>query len=798
MVMAVVLVMVVGTVTGAGPAEAASPTFFARDSGSLDLEGLPARSGLEVVLEVDTDDDPANGVIERRSTTTQTTDGTVRFQHFAFGPGRHLRVRAGTTTGSYRIPTLRLEDIDYQADVLAGRGASTASSAFLAFQTFEDGNELVRWTESTDGTFRVDFTTAPRQRLDIGTTLRAFEFDGNGNVTGFDWTYARNVEYTRDDDGWVSHTAITGYGWRQGDEVVVRQGQSVVATPRVGRDKTWRVEAVDDLRPGDTITVVDGDGVTKTLTIEPSTLVLDVERQIWSGQAAPGSRITLDFALEPVEVDASGFWSTTAPAPFAPGDSADMTVDEVDDEGTPDTSTLVRKVPEGERLLGRGERLTALLPGTPDVRVRVTSPVAGVVRIMSLGVEVIPVHYDDLGFGPAATILAPPTTAGNPLLVELSTDLAGLPSHIRADQVGLTHEGMAVPPCRGDGATPDPCLQARDTKGDRVVLTARSTLAGEWAMTVPFVDLSTEVVKVLGGPQAISATTLSQARDVTTARVVKRIEGPTRFATAAMIARDAFPEPGTVFVTTGNDFPDALAGGAAAAAVSPGAPVLLTSPTSLSAETRTEIEARGSIHRIVVLGGPQAVSPAVEAELRSFAPTERIGGADRFETAAAVTRQFFPDPVQTVYMATGTNFPDALGATAAAAAFDAPVMLATPTGLPTSTARELARLDPSTVKLVGGNTALGPEVVDAIRDLLPGATIQRLDGSDRFATNAMLVADAFPDRVPTVYLATGEAFPDALSGGPAAATHGAPILLTRRDGIPEAVVAEMARMAGRR
>jgi putative cell wall-binding protein len=75
-----------------------------------------------------------------------------------------------------------------------------------------------------------------------------------------------------------------------------------------------------------------------------------------------------------------------------------------------------------------------------------------------------------------------------------------------------------------------------------------------------------------------------------------------------------------------------------------------------------------------------------------------------------------------------------------------------------------------------------------------GNDVVRLSGPDRFATAAAISADLFEPGVPEVVIATGTAFPDALTGGPAATARGAPILLAARDSIPDATRAELARL----
>jgi putative cell wall-binding protein len=70
-----------------------------------------------------------------------------------------------------------------------------------------------------------------------------------------------------------------------------------------------------------------------------------------------------------------------------------------------------------------------------------------------------------------------------------------------------------------------------------------------------------------------------------------------------------------VFIAAGQNFPDALAGGAAAAAE--GSPVLLVRQNSIPALVATELD-RLNPGRIVVLGGPAIVSDAVKTALGAY------------------------------------------------------------------------------------------------------------------------------------------------------------------------------------
>lgn len=275
---------------------------------------------------------------------------------------------------------------------------------------------------------------------------------------------------------------------------------------------------------------------------------------------------------------------------------------------------------------------------------------------------------------------------------------------------------------------------------------------------------------------------------------ITRVAGEDRFATAAQSALQNFPiGVDRVYVATGRNFPDALAAGPVAGRQ--GAPILLTESATLPDDTRRALTTLAPAS-VIVLGGAQAVTDEVVAQIdgASGVTSSRLAGEDRFATAAAVAVAGFPDGADRVYVATGTNFPDALSGGAAGAATDTPIVLVTRDALPDASAAELARIAPDEVVVLGGEVAVSAQVLDAIEDLL-GVTPTRLAGDDRFATAALISRDAFPDGAAAIFVATGLGFPDALSGAPAAALVPGPVLLTGTECIPDVVADEVLRLA---
>ena len=156
--------------------------------------------------------------------------------------------------------------------------------------------------------------------------------------------------------------------------------------------------------------------------------------------------------------------------------------------------------------------------------------------------------------------------------------------------------------------------------------------------------LKPQQIVILGGTAAVSAAVEQQldAMVADPANDVRRIAGPDRFATASAIATTFFTGPVAVlYVANGLNFPDALAGAAAAGHF--GAPILLVTPTSVPDATAQAIKALAP-KAIKVLGGTASVSDAVKDALGAAAkvtPT-RLAGADRYATAVAISQDTYP------------------------------------------------------------------------------------------------------------------------------------------------------------
>ncbi|MFK5581856.1 cell wall-binding repeat-containing protein [Serinicoccus sp. LYQ131] len=261
------------------------------------------------------------------------------------------------------------------------------------------------------------------------------------------------------------------------------------------------------------------------------------------------------------------------------------------------------------------------------------------------------------------------------------------------------------------GATYPDALAAAALAGSTeapVLLTRPGSLPGVTSAELQRLD--PQEVVVLGGEAAVTDEVLDQVEHVAQAPT-RRVAGLDRYRTAALVAQE-FGSSGTAYVATGHTYPDALA--AAAVAGAQDAPVLLVRPGSVPAATASALRDLGT-EEIVLLGGEGAVGEAVETALAEFGTVTRVAGADRYGTAALVSRAY--DTADPVYVASGQDWPDALAGAARAGAQEVPMLLVRKDGVPGATWSALERLEPGRIVVLGGTMAVQEGVLDQLRTL---------------------------------------------------------------------------------
>ncbi|WP_336249513.1 cell wall-binding repeat-containing protein [Stomatohabitans albus] len=165
-----------------------------------------------------------------------------------------------------------------------------------------------------------------------------------------------------------------------------------------------------------------------------------------------------------------------------------------------------------------------------------------------------------------------------------------------------------------------------------------------------------------------------------------------------------------------NAWPDALAGSVLAATDK--APVLFTDRDTISDQTLETIKDLNPSH-ISVIGGTARVSDKVFKKLQSqFMLVDRLSGPGRVETALAVSSYMVsknPSITNRVFVATSSNYPDALAAGPALAAQGGVLVLANPSGS-NSAVREWisSQNGVDNLYVIGGTSVMPNATVNAI------------------------------------------------------------------------------------
>jgi putative cell wall-binding protein len=306
------------------------------------------------------------------------------------------------------------------------------------------------------------------------------------------------------------------------------------------------------------------------------------------------------------------------------------------------------------------------------------------------------------------------------------------------------------------------------------------TISEEGSHTIVFFS-----VDVVGNNERWNTVEIFVHKDVPN----ERVAGDTRYETA-LAAASEFTTATTVVLATGEEYADALAASGLAGAYE--CPLLLTPRNALAGGVLDELD-RLSTTDVVIVGGTAAVSAEVEAALTAAGLTvDRIAGANRYETASLIAfriRDIQGEAfTRRAFLVRGDGFADALAVSPFSYSQGIPVLLTDTDFLSKPTSNTAAMLDFTHVTIAGGTAAVSEAAADFM-DIFAGA-VNRIAGIDRYQT-ATLMADYGKSQGWTdhafVGFARGDAFADALAGGPVCGANEGVLLLCRTDAVPVAV-----------
>jgi len=161
-----------------------------------------------------------------------------------------------------------------------------------------------------------------------------------------------------------------------------------------------------------------------------------------------------------------------------------------------------------------------------------------------------------------------------------------------------------------------------------------------------------------------------------------------------------------------------------------------------------------------------------------LAEHHRYAGNNRFETAVEISKAQF-DKADTIILANGTTFPDALAGVPLAYAKKAPILLTQKDKIPEVTKGETLRLGAKNIILLGGEGAISENVEKELKGVFQNVT--RVEGDNRYGT-ATAIANQLNKTPKELFFVYAGDFADALSVSTVAAVKQAPIIYLRKDG----------------
>jgi putative cell wall-binding protein len=244
-------------------------------------------------------------------------------------------------------------------------------------------------------------------------------------------------------------------------------------------------------------------------------------------------------------------------------------------------------------------------------------------------------------------------------------------------------------------------------------------------------------VWIIGSDTAVSSAVKTQLQGVGLT-VNRELQGGDRYETAAAISNalyDALMADGRIFsnmafVARGDSFADALSVAPVAAATY--SPIILVRPQAPLPAASADLFESLPIREAFIAGGTNVVSVGVEEAIEVWtthhlganSPATRMAGLDRYETSMRVAQMGVAMnwvDLDTIGVATGLNFPDALGGGAALGTYGSPLVLTRPGSLPptvtdmlTERRHEIGRVD-----IFGGANVVSDDVRSTLAGLMP-------------------------------------------------------------------------------
>lgn len=259
---------------------------------------------------------------------------------------------------------------------------------------------------------------------------------------------------------------------------------------------------------------------------------------------------------------------------------------------------------------------------------------------------------------------------------------------------------------------------------------------------------------------------------VAPAASIDRYSGNNRYETAFAVADALKEQQGVdkfenIIVAYGDNYADALAGSYLAKVKN--APILVVNSRMENYVKDYIDENTNKAGTIYLLGGEGVVSRNFANSLTSSGyNVKRLGGANRYETNMSILRESGVTN-EDILVCSASSFADSLSASAVGK----PILLVN-TSLYDEQKDLLSTFDTDRFYLIGGTGAVTASVGTELRQY---GTVERVAGSNRYTTSKAIADKFFAGGSDTIVIASGDDFPDGLTGGPLAMSLSSPLFL---------------------
>lgn len=233
-----------------------------------------------------------------------------------------------------------------------------------------------------------------------------------------------------------------------------------------------------------------------------------------------------------------------------------------------------------------------------------------------------------------------------------------------------------------------------------ILLTDKNYIPTEIVNEIKRLDAKEAII--LGGTSVISENVEASLKKMGVS--VNRIAGKDRFETTVHISKK-LPLKDTAIIAYGRNFPDSLS--IASYAAVNGYPIFLVEKDSIPIEIKQQLT---KYSKTIVVGGEGVITNQVLSQLPN--PT-RVAGSSRFGTAATVSEKL-QAPSESVYIATGMSFADALTGSVLAAKENTSILLVERNSVPNEINRVIQNNSIQSFGIIGGKNVVSEDVSKAL------------------------------------------------------------------------------------